>query len=101
MSNPVGPEFNGPGAGVRSYLTPRISDLRWSTNKPTTPGWYFCRKSHPKGTGWEVRICKAWAPNPAEKFRAAWAPDAIYLMDDAFWATAQWSHMDIAEPMGG
>jgi hypothetical protein len=100
MSNPVGPEFNGPGAGVRSYLTPRTSPYNWSSSVPTTQGWYFVRRPHPKGTGWEVRVAKVFQRDTGSPLQAVWQNDAVHLLTDAFWKVAQWSFQDIPEPLG-
>ena len=96
MSNQTKPTVKSPFQLVQ----PPPGPLTWSTNKPTIPGWYWCRFPSLSNTGWATTVVRIAVPQPGERLRVY--PDSVTAsptpLDDKHWNRHQWSDKSITEP---
>lgn len=99
MSNQTSPTVKHP-----TNCPPCPDALRWSTNYPNIPGFYFMRTPNPSRNGWVTAVVEVKAPQPGSLLAVYGAYPLIGVTVNAamtMYPSAQWSDRAVAEPTGG
>ena len=96
MSNVTNPTVRS----AFQLVQPPPGPLNWTTNRPTTKGWYFMRYPTLSNVGYITTVVRVDVPQPGERLRIY--PDSVTAhhipLDDKYWDRHQFSDMPIIEP---